>query len=554
VNDDDAAPGRGISPDADSAALGRRDHRFFDRQTSPNGQRDLAHARPPWTGTRPRRVGATPAHDRTLGLGRASSMWPDHTPPALTRHRDIRSRATSIINDLRSTPRPVPVRPSAAPTALLAALGETAAATRGQPARAQLTAVRRIARGHQLDPDMLLGVAHGVGTVIARGLGASSDSSRAGQRTARSSGRPSLDALHRANLPLALNTYLARAHLRDSVTFSDPDLPRLWMIANALRHGVPAQAILTVPGTVHGLDAAVQPERTDLVGWHGIRHALGELDAAVHTASEGRRWLARAGEGRGGSDAVLLALGVLHSSHPTLAAQLALRGPGTLRLADLRELGRRYPAPAHPVELTDTALKAICDRNGWLLGTPDERHHRELVERALPAAMTDEIRSRLAHGDHVPLAEALHRVAPSDTDLDSRTYRWDVAAADAVQVRQLLSEASREAHARFADWHTTPHPSRAVAFLARFPDRALRRALALDPEQLRLPTAARASPPTSPGTPKASADPAVFPDPLAPDPRAPGHADDARPASPRAAPDLPPLELPPWSGPSPPGL
>jgi hypothetical protein len=550
--DDRPPPGRGVSPDADSSALGRRDHGFFDRSDGPRGQRDLARARPPWTGTSPRRVGAA-AHDRTLGL--SSSMWPEHTLPALTRQRDVRHRATDIINDLRRLPRPTPLRPTAPPAALLTALAETAAATWGQPARAQLAAILRVARDHRLDPGTLLGVAHGVGTLIARGLGAASDSSRTGQGADGARGRPSLDALSRANLPLALDTYLARAHLRDRTAYSDPDLPRLWMVTNALRHGIPAEVILTVPATVHGPDAALQPERTDLLGWHGIPHALGDLDAAVRTATEGRRWLARAGDGRGGSDAVLLALGVLHASHPTLAAQLALRGPGNLRLADLCELGRRFPPPAHLVDLTDTALKAICDRNGWLLGTPDERHHRELVERALPAAMTDEARTRLAHGDGTALADALHHVAPSDADLDARTYRWDPAAADATQVRQLLGEASREAHARFADWPITPHPGRAIAFLGRFPDRVLRRALAVDPEQLRLPATPRAGPHPAPAPASPEVASAASPD--RPDPTqvdAIPRVDATQLTPPRAAADITPLELRPWPGPSPPAL
>ncbi|WP_261576480.1 hypothetical protein, partial [Frankia gtarii] len=456
---DDDLPGRGLPLDTDSAALGRRDHGFFDRENSPRGQRELAHARTPWTGTRPRRVGAAAAHDRTLGLSRTASMWPDHTPPAATGERDLRRRATDVINELRSIPRPAAVLPTATPTLLLTALHETAQHTRRRPARTQLAAVRRIAATHQLDPDLFLGIALGVGTLIAR-TPADAVSGHRGARPGLADGKPSLNALHGANLPLALETYLARAHLRQNAVFSDPDLPRLWMTANALTHGIPAQAILTEPATVHGPDAAVQPHRTDLVGWLGIQHALGDLDAAVRTATEGRRWLARAGNARGRSDAVLLALGVLHASHPTVAAELALRGPGALRLADLRSLARRFPPPAHSVDLTDTALKAICDRNGWLLGTPDERHHRELVERVLPTAVTDQIRGQVAHGDITALADALHRAAPTDTDLDTKTWRWDPAATDALQVRQLLGEASREAHARFADWHITPHPSR----------------------------------------------------------------------------------------------
>ncbi|MCK9895013.1 hypothetical protein [Frankia sp. AgB32] len=489
---DDGLPGRRLPPDVNRAALGRRDHGFFDREGSPRGQRDLAHARLPWTGTRPRRVGSATVHDRTLGLSRTTTMWPAHTPPALARGRDIRRRAADIINDLRTHPRPDPTRPTVAPGRLLPALHETATHVRGKPARGQLAVVRRIAVSHRLESAMFLDVAFGVGTLIAR-ASAPPAAGRRVVRPGRAEGRASLNALHGANLPLALDTYLARAHLRDSIPVADPDLPRLWLLANALTHGIPAEVILTEPAAVHGPDAAIHPQRADLVGWHGMSHAVAELDAAVLTAAEGRRWLAHAQPGRG--DTVLLALGVLHATHPTLAAQLVLRGPGQVRLADLQTVAHRFPPPAHPVELTDTALKAVCDRNGWLLGTPDERHHRELVERVLPDTMTGEIRSRLAHGDSAALADAVRHAAPSDADLDARTHRWDPAAEDAVQVRQLLGEASREAHARFAGWHITPHPTRAVAFLGRFPDRVLRRALAVDPQELRPPTPAGPAPP-----------------------------------------------------------
>lgn len=336
---DDTPPGRRVPPDADTAALGRRDYGFFDRQSSPRGQRDLARARPPWTGTRPRRVGAATAHDRTLGLSRAVSMWPAHTLLPVAGQLEIRHRATDILNDLRCLPPPPSTRPDVAPSRLLAAFQETAAHTRRQPARTQRATVNHIAAAHRLDPEMLLGVAHGVGTLIAR----SSTSASTGARPGRADGKPSLNALQDANLPLALDTYLARAHLRDSAATSDPDLPRLWMTANALLHGLPAAVIHTEPATVHGSDAALHPQRTDLVGWHGIHHALGDMDAAVRTALEGRRWLDQAGHAHGRSDTVLLALGVLHASHPIVAAELALRGPGA---APGRPTGARRPASA----------------------------------------------------------------------------------------------------------------------------------------------------------------------------------------------------------------
>ncbi|WP_131786678.1 hypothetical protein, partial [Protofrankia symbiont of Coriaria ruscifolia] len=59
---------------------------------------------------------------------------------------------------------------------------------------------------------------------------------------------------------------------------------------------------------------------------------------------------------------------------------------------------------------------------------------------------------------------------PTDADLDRHVWRTEARALDAVHTRQLLNATSREALARFADWHIHPHPSRATALLARFPD------------------------------------------------------------------------------------
>ncbi|ONH60458.1 hypothetical protein CcI49_11555 [Frankia sp. CcI49] len=449
--------------------LGRRDWDLFADANTPRAQRDLAQVRTPWTGRRPRRVGAEAQHDRTLGIERTQTLWPDHTPPGpLPRHEQHR-RAAEIIDDLRGLPRPPSPLPAARRPALIAALTDVAARAYNQPPREQLAVLRQAAAQHRVDPGQLAKLAVDVGTLIARaGYPARI---RPGQRPGR--GKPSLNALHGANLPLALDTHLARTHLRWASTTSDPDLPRLWILANGLTHGVPAHTMLTVPATVQGPAARLKPTRDDLIGWYAIQDAVGELDAAVRTAAEGRRWLATAGAGRGHRDDVLLGLGILDITHPGLASALALRGPGTVRMAELRRHAERLPVPAHFLDLSDVALKAVCDRNGWLLGTPDERQAREIVERGLPDALTDTVRAQLADCDITALARSVTDVAPTDQDLDRRHWRWDPAASDAVQVRQLLGEASREAHARFAGWNIEPRPTRAAALLARFPERAV---------------------------------------------------------------------------------
>jgi hypothetical protein len=277
-----------------------------------------------------------------------------------------------------------------------------------------------------------------------------------------------------------LETWLAREHLRHAQAFSDPDLPRLWTALNGLAHAVPAEVLLTVPAANHGPIAATRPTRDDLIGWAGVYGALRDLDAVVAAAGEGRAWLARTARPHSADDA-LLAVGVADLTHPLLAAELARCGPAAVPFADVGRLLDRLPAPACPVELSDAAVKACCDRAGYLLGTPDERTCRELVERRAPAAVTDEVRARLARGDTAALTRALRELAPTDDELDRHVWRHDPPQPDARHLRQLLGEASREALSRFAGRTVRPHPGRALALLARYPERALRTGLRLDP-------------------------------------------------------------------------
>ncbi|WP_322779380.1 hypothetical protein [Frankia sp. Cas4] len=469
--------------------LSRRVREFLDTHRDDRAQPDAVGARSPWPG-RPSR-GPTVRHDRTQGIPpRPVSLWPEHTPETVT---DRRRQGVATLADLRQLTPPAPPAVGIPIQVLITALIEAAPAVHDQPPRRQHTVLDETAARHHLDPDEFASLAGDVGTVIARARPPS------GPQATR--GKASLNALHAANLPCATETALARAHLRWAATIATPDLPRLWMTINGITNGIPAPVMLTVPATTHGPIATIQPTRDDLIGWYGIRDAVHHLDATVHAAADGRRWVTTATPGR---ENVLLALGLLDLTHPAAAAELARTGPTHLHLADIRSLLDRLPTPAGPADLSDAALKAVSDRNHWLIGTPDERTHRELVERHLPTALDDTVRARLAAGDTTTLAAALHAVAPTDTDLDRHVWRTEPRALDAVHTRQLLNETSREALERFADWQIHPHPSRAAALAARFPDRAIRRGLALTPDQLTRPDLdIAASVPAAPAAPAA---------------------------------------------------
>jgi hypothetical protein len=336
----------------------------------------------------------------------------------------------------------------------------------------QYAAVNAVAGAHGMDPGTLLREARDIGEMIAK---------TTHQPRPPLPGEPALNRLLGADLPLAAELHLARVQLTARVAESDPDLPRLWILANGLHHGVPARVMLTEPAHSHGPLARVVPLHADLVGWHGIRHAVAHLDATLHSAVEGRRWLATASDTAPNR---LLALGVINLSHPAPAHQLARDGPAMAEIADARALADALPAPGHVVDLTDEALKAVCDRNNWLLGTADERTGRELVERRLPDAVTAEVRAALAAGDTRPLTVAIVRGTPADTDLDAATWRRNPPSLEAAQRRQLLDVASREAMRRFAGLDIQPRPTQAAAIAARFPDRVARHGLNVASAQL----------------------------------------------------------------------
>jgi hypothetical protein len=490
-----------LGRDRTTKALGRRDWNWFvayDGSTLTPA--DLEPARSPWPATT---VTAKDRHDRTLGIPpRHITMWPhvgarlDHLVtlhgrrPPHRNPRDARvvdevrrANATAVINELtQRLPAPSPAQVS--PEALTRLLNELAPAVYARPIERQYTAAGDIARSHQLPTDAVMALARDTGTLIAKTTHTPAPDVP---------GDPALNRLAHADRALAAELLLARAQLTWLDAHSDPDLPRLWILVNALHHAVPPEVMLTTRAKSHGPVAAVVPEHDDLVGWHGIATAFTHLNATVTAARHGRDWLTSSQHGQHGPidgtvDDRILALGVLHLTHPRTAHELARLSPLHLPLSHLRDVAASLPAPAHPIDLSDAALKAVCDRNGWLLGTADERTQRELVERHTRTALTEphcqaDLRNRLARGDTLALAAAAAH-APTDADLDRATWRHDPPATDTANRRRLLDLASREALHRFAGFDITPHPTRAAALTGRYPHRLARQGLHTSPGQL----------------------------------------------------------------------
>jgi hypothetical protein len=452
--------------DRETKALGRRDWGWFAaHQDSTTAPSDLEQGRPPWAG---HPTTAHDRHDRTLGIPpRHISMWPEHSsaadPRARRPTRTLREQLTGI-----AAPAPPP---AVSPDLLASALADLAPRVARQPVEAQQRATRQVARRHGLNPDELGQLARAVANMITK---------TTHQPAPPGPGLSVLGVLEHADLPVAARLYLARATLASAAARSDPDLPRLWILANALAHTVPAQMILTVPARSHGPIARLIPEHRDLVGWHGIPAALDHLAAIVRAAGDGRRWLTTVRDAR---DNRLLALGVLHLTHPRLAHQLAGRGAGAVDLTAVQRKAATLRVPTDPVDLSDMAIKAVCDRNGWLLGTADERTGRELIERHTRTA-TEQVQHDLANGQTASIGAALADCAPTDADLDRASSRRTPPTLETTQRRHLLDTASREALRCFAGLDIEPHPTRATAYAARFPDRISAHALRASAEAL----------------------------------------------------------------------
>src|SRR5262249_3815340 len=136
----------------------------------------------------------------------------------------------AIVGDLRQLGEDTrPPRPRVdVLTRALVALSEQAA---GQPAAVQDALLARIAADQGLDAAGLAVAAVDVGGLIARSTH---------RPSAYVEGRRALNALAGANIPLAVETQLARQGLATLARRSSPDLPRLWILANGLTHGVSA--------------------------------------------------------------------------------------------------------------------------------------------------------------------------------------------------------------------------------------------------------------------------------------------------------------------------
>lgn len=456
-----------LGRDRTTAALGRRDWGWFaGNGTVVPADREAGQA--PWGTTR--HVTTHDRFDRTLGIPeRGVSMWPLEALPLGP--ADPAERAQILCDELLAEPlalREWPDIPLAE-----ALLAEVAATVYGRDCEAQAAKVAAAARRHGIDATVALELAGGVGAVIAQ----------TSHRPAGAvPGAPRLNTLAGARLPEALQLFLARDQIRQAQALSDPDLPRLWMLANGLAHGTPVSVMRRVPGRSAGPAARVAPLHDDLLDWRGMRVAVEHMTATVAAAREGRRWLDRSGAFTG-VDAAALAVGVVSLTNPKSAAAMARHGLAHVTVERARVAADAGPAGV--LDLSDGALKAVCDRNGWLLGAPSERTQRELVQRDLPPDTGDTLRARLAAGDGDALQNAITATASDDAALDRRAFRKNPPAPDVAAIQRLLRAAGAEALSRFAGFETQPRASFAEAFAHRFPAQLSRGPLVeSDPRQL----------------------------------------------------------------------
>lgn len=447
-----------LGRDRTTLALGRRDHGFF---TDAGGMTpaDRRPAESPWAD---RQVSVHDRFDRTLGIpDRDTPMWsvatlsfhdPDASPVA---------RAEAVCDAICAEALPAWQWPSTG--VATAILQDVAPEVFDRHPTAQAAVVAAAARRHGVHPKTAWDLATAVGSTVAQTT----------HRGHAVDGLPALNALASAGVPAATELFLARDRLRLAQELSDPDLPRFWILANGLAHGVPPEIMRRVPARSSGPIAELVPTHDDLVGWAGVRSAVEHLRYVTRAASEGRRWLASGGQA-GNLDDRLLALGVVGLTRPAAATQLALCGPGRLAFADMRTAAG--PAPGGVLDLSDAALKAVCDRTGWLLGSAAERTQRELVERHGPDAGSDAVKTALAEGAPDAL-DAFHASAPDDGTLDSRAFRKNPPSRDALAAHGLLGEVGREALRRFAEVEPPHRSTRAEALAHRFPERPGREAL-----------------------------------------------------------------------------
>jgi hypothetical protein len=455
-----------LGRDRTTAALGRRDWGFFSG-TGTSVPADRQAGQPPWGSTR--HVTTHDRFDRTLGIPeRAVSMWPLEALPLGPTNPE--ERAQAICDELLAESPADHRWPD--PRRSLPLLQDIAEAVYGHDIDTQRARIVTAARRYAVDPITAVELAGGVGALIAQ---------TAHRQPSAVPGAPRLNILAGSRLPEALQLFLARDQIRQAQANSDPDLPRLWMLANGLTHGIPGAVMKRVPARSVGPAARIIPLHDDLIDWRGMRTAVEHLTATVIAATEGRRWLDRTTSFDGPADGVV-AIGVISLTKPTTAVELARLGP--VRLTVERARDAAGTAPNGVLDLSDQALKAMCDRNGWLLGSPSERTQRELVQRALPRD-NDALRHRLARGDGQALRHAV-AIGAADVTLDQRAFRKNPPAPDVAAAHALLRAASAEVLSRFADFDMQPRASYAEAFACRFPGQLSRAPLAeRDPDRLR---------------------------------------------------------------------
>jgi hypothetical protein len=363
----------------------------------------------------------------------------------------------------------------------VAILADAAGSLGGASRDAQREAVVAAGARRGVDPQTAVVLAGGVGAVITQ---TTHMPAPPGPGLAR------YNALVGADLPAAVELFLARDQLRVAQANSDPDLPRLWVLANGLAHGVPPNVMRVLPARSIGPAAKVVPLHDDLVAWAGVGAAVTQLQATVAAAGEGRRWLDRTAHLSG--DQAALAAGVVALASPAAAVVLVRGGLGQVNLERARVLAA--PEPRGVLDLSDRALKAVCDRNRWLLGAASERTQRELVQRQLTGeGVGQELRPALADGDHSVLARAV--AGAGDVDLDRRAFRKNPPAGDITATQTLLREASVEALSVFAGYQIAPRAGLADALAHRFPQHLGGEALReREPERLLAPGVHTATP------------------------------------------------------------
>jgi hypothetical protein len=306
-----------LGRDRTTAALGKRDWGFFDG--SGVVPADYQPGEAPWESLR--HVSTHDRFDRTLGIPeRRVSMWPLEARAAGPPGEHARAICDQLLAE-RGADRRWPEAPVA-----VVLLADIAARVYGQTAARQRETIAAAAGRFGVDPPVAFELAGGVGALIAQ---------TAHRKAPELPGLGRLNLLAGAQLDAAVELFLARDLIRHAQAHSDPDLPRLWMLANGLAHGIAVSVMRAVPARSVGPAARIVPLHEDLVDWQAMRVAVEHMDATVAAAAAGRSWLDGLSRLAGADDAAR-ALGVVALTQPTLAATMARHGPAQVTLQRAR--------------------------------------------------------------------------------------------------------------------------------------------------------------------------------------------------------------------------